>query len=331
MKEKTMKKSIQGLYLASLSALGLIAVTLRTVALITGFDFTSGYFTRKLANNISAVVAVTAIVLFATFLIYKKNYRPTVGIGMPRDYIASACVGVALIVMAAEIAISIKPSPSGKVAGVGDMITLAAAVLAAIAALYFISSVLFGKGAPRASAVFSIALMLYLVCYALLLYFDSESPINSPVKLCDQMAYVALAIFFVYETRISLARPMWRMYVVSGLSAALLSAYSAIPSLIVYFAKGEVISHTVSESILTLALFAFVLVRVISALTAEEDRENEIVGLVKNMHALRIKEIEEARASRAQCNNNEESAETEDDNYEIEIPDAKENDAQEGA
>lgn len=321
MKEKSMKKSIQALYLALLSVLGVAAVALRTAGLLSGFDFASGYFSSKLINNVSVVIVVTAVVLFFTFLIYKKDYKPSVAIGTPRDYATSACVGVALIIMAVEIAIySANAGAAQATSSIASAVTSLAALLAAVATLYFLFSVISGKGAPRASAVFSMALMLFFVFYALTLYFDAKTPINSPVKLCDQMAYIAFAVFFIYETRISLGRPIFRMYAVSGLTATLLSAYSAIPSLIVYFVRGEIISSTVSESILTLSLFAFVLVRTVSALSAEEDKENEIVGLVKALHDARTNEIEDTRATRAQYNNNEENREEENDNYEIELP-----------
>ena len=312
-----MKKSIQGLYLASLGALGALAVVLRTVALFVGFDFTTGYFTDKLLNNISVTVVVTAIVLFSTFLIYKKDYKPRVDIGAPRDYVASACVGVALVMVAFEIAFSQSnlQSAPGTV-GVGNIITAIAAALAAVAAFYFATSILFGKGAPLANAAFSIALMLYLVFYALMLYFNTLSPINSPAKLCDQMAYVSLAIFFIYETRILLERPMWRMYAVSGLCATLLSAYSALPSLIVYLVRGQVISHTISETVLTLSLFVFALIRTVSLLTAEEDKENR---------------IEAEKATRAHYDNKEENGEEKSRNYEIELPKSGVNDGTERA
>lgn len=326
MKEISMKKSIKGLYLTSLLALGALAVVLRTIALFTGFDFATGYFTEKLINNISITVVVTAVVLFATFLIYKKEYKPRVSIGQPTDYVSSGCVGVALIIVAFEIAFS---NAGATTPAIGSIVTALSAILAAVASIYFASSILFGKGAPRISAAFSIALMLYLALYALMLYFNVKSPINAPAKLCDQMAYVTLAIFFAYQTRISLDRPMWRMYVISGLTATLLSAYSAIPSLIVYLARGEVISHTVSETILTLSLFLFVLSRTLSALTAEEDKASPVVELVKKMHEERAKEIEEARVSRARYNNKEENVTEESNNYEIEIPTIIENDSTE--
>lgn len=324
-----MKKSIQGLYLASLALLGVLATALRTAALFTGYDFVSGYFTKKLINNISIVILISAIVLFATFLIYKKNFRPRVDIGSPKDFVGSACIGVALIVMAFEVLLSSKNISNTPTSNIERIVTSGCALLAAAAVFYFLFSILFRNGAPKLQGLFSMATAMFLTFYALMLYFNKVSPLNSPAKLCDQMAYMASALFFIYETRLTLRRPMWKMYVVSGLWATVLTAYSSIPSLIVYIVRGSVISHTISENVLALAIFVFCLIRVISALTAEDDCENSMVSMVKTMHKERIAELEEARVARAQYINNEENGEDENDNYEIELPATSKNDGAE--
>jgi hypothetical protein len=76
------------------------------------------------------------------------------------------------------------------------------------------------------------------------------------------MAYLFSAIFFVYETRITLGRALWKPYIIFGLITASLCAYSAIPSIILYIARGEILSLSITESILTLTLFIFSLSRV---------------------------------------------------------------------
>ena len=329
MKENTMKKSIQALYLASLAILGTLAVALRAAALLTGFDFETGYFSDKLINNISVVITVSAAVLFLTSLIYKRDCAPRVEVGSPKDYATSACVGTALVISAFEIFRMPISTPTASTPDVATIITSLATLLAAVAAFYFFFSILLGRTSPKIGAAFSMVLMLYLALYAMMLYFDKQSAINAPVKLCDQMAYLALAIFFASETRVHLARPLWRLYIASGLLAVLLSAYSSIPALIVYFVRGEIVSHTISESVLTLSLFAFCLVRIISAITADDDRESRVVAMVKKMHGERVKAIEAAAATRAQYNNNEENESEESPNYEIELPDASKSDTEE--
>ena len=71
--------------------------------------------------------------------------------------------------------------------------------------------------------------------------------------------------------------------------------------------------------------------RTVSALFAEEDRKNRVVEFIRKMHTERTKEIDEARATRAHYNNNEENGEEENDNYEIELPKPSDNDGTERA
>ena len=96
-----------------------------------------------------------------------------------------------------------------------------------------------------------------------MLYFMTETPINSVNKLTDQMAFLFAAIFFLYETRISLGTDKWRAYVSFGAIAALLCAYSSIPALLTYFIKGEVISASIEESAFVFCLFLFIMARLI--------------------------------------------------------------------
>ena len=70
-------------------------------------------------------------------------------------------------------------------------------------------------------------------------YFREDGmALNSPNKLISQMAFLLAALFFLYEARISLGREKWRGYCIFGLAALAANAYSAVPAVILYFAKG---------------------------------------------------------------------------------------------
>jgi hypothetical protein len=104
---------------------------------------------------------------------------------------------------------------------------------------------------------------LFFVSYASYLYFNTELAINAHAKSIDQLAYVFIAVFFLYETRISLKRQSWRFYVAFGYVAALMCAYSSIPSLIVYFVNGKCLSDSIYESIMTFSALIFIVVRLL--------------------------------------------------------------------
>ena len=91
------------------------------------------------------------------------------------------------------------------------------------------------------------------------------------------MAYLASAIFFLYESRISLGRDRWRLYISFGLASGLLCCYSAIPSLITYFVKGEIISDSLAETLLTLSLAVFIISKLMLIPQLYDDKRANIV------------------------------------------------------
>ena len=123
------------------------------------------------------------------------------------------------------------------------------------------------------------------------MYFDKHMhPTNSPVKIVDMLAYLFAAIFFLYESRINLGRPLWRPYVVFGLTATLLTAYSSIPTIIYYAVNNEFVSDSVYACVLTLTISLFIIARVfLTKGLASED----VCDTVRCIEALAAKREEE--------------------------------------
>ena len=96
----------------------------------------------------------------------------------------------------------------------------------------------------------------------------------------EEMAYLFAAIFFLYESRISLGREMWRPYIAFGMLSALLTAYASIPAVITYLARGEIISSTFESAIFLLALTVFIMARLFLLVSVSYD------GISKEMKAL---------------------------------------------
>ena len=154
-------------------------------------------------------------------------------------------------------------------------------VLGIFAIVHFIMTAILTEASSALRAGLGLCAVSFLALYAAYLYFSAELPINSPNKIVDQMAYLFAAVFILYEVRISLGREIWGAYVTFGLISALLTAYSAIPSLICYFAKGQTVSNSIYETALTLALFIFILARLALALRLPKDKESEFIARLK--------------------------------------------------
>ena len=105
------------------------------------------------------------------------------------------------------------------------------------------------------------------------------------------MAYLFCAMFFLFEARISLGRQKWNIYAAFGLAASALCLYSSLPSLITYFIKGELVSASLEENLLTLSLFIFITTRLAVTAMLPEDKETFSIKALRTAAEQRRSEI----------------------------------------
>ena len=292
-----MKTKRLGIYLPLLLLAIAAAVTLRTLALVRRFNFEIGYYDGHSLIFAATVTVITAALIMLSYAFLGSPRSPKMSFGGASCYLPSGAVAVSLVYLAANLAAFAKESKDrifdgGRVVSVPALLALLSAILAVISLGHFFLNVFYTERRNSARAYFSLATVLLLALYAAMLYFDTALPINSPNKVVDQMALLFAALFFLYETRISLGRGRWRGYVAFGLTASLLTAYSALPSLIVYILRGEIISHSIAETVFTLAVFIFITARMLALATAPEDRASLAV---ENMDAYAEARADEAR------------------------------------
>lgn len=320
------KNKLIDLYTVFLCIFGVLAVTLRTVACLTSLDKITMHFDDKVLINIANWAVVACLAVFASyFFAQSKDYSPVASSDNGATYIPAGLVAVAMLFMAADRAVSVRV---GEYNGQSILKGLAAAVaiLAVVSAVSFFVTVFIGKNESVAKSAFCMALVLFLCLYAAYLYFNrAVHPTNSPIKIVDQLAYLASAVFFLYETRIALGYPKWRHYIVSGFAAALLTAYSALPSLIVYFARGYVLSDSLFETVLTLTLCAYITSRVLLTKRLHSGEQCEAASRIEALAQKREQEIaDKYSAARTPAeDNNEENEVVDAENYSFDIPPVK--------
>ena len=325
---KNVSKKIS-IYQTVIFALLLGAVALRTVALFLDYDPASGYFGAKALINIGNGLLISGVLLSLTSLITLKSGKGFVAsFDTAATYIPSGVVAAALAFIGAHLFRNIVKLPEKllskeSLTDVKVLFMLALSALAVIAVGAFLLNALSTKRSDASRAGFYVAAVVFLMLYSAYLYFSTRLPINAPTKTVDQMAYMVSAIFFLYETRISLDRPVWHAYVAFGMSAALLTAYSALPSLVYYFAKGVMISDSIYECVLTLALFIFICARLILLTELQSDEHCPAARLAEiqaeNRSAARL-----AREEALACANNDNEENVEDgepSNYSMDIDD----------
>ncbi|MBQ8302005.1 MAG: hypothetical protein IJX97_00450 [Clostridia bacterium] len=323
---KSAKKTL--IYITALITVGLICVIIRTAALFTELDSEAIYFNNDTLITVSSALSV-AFALFCISYIFvaDKDLSLSASFDNAETYVPSGLVSVALVFMSMDMLGKIVKDygsvfSKANFSSVPSVLMLLVAVLAPVCIVNFFLNSFLERKENRSRAAFCMSCVAFLSIYAAYLYFSTALPMNAPNKIVDQMAYLALAVFFLYETRISLNRATWRPYIAFGLIAAHLSAYSSIPALIYYFASGVSISESVAESILTLTLSIFVTFRLLLTIKLSPTNLNPTAEAILMMSKNREKEIEDSAKVRSAdiYNYNEENKSTDtDDNYKMEL------------
>ena len=295
--EKMKKKArLLGIYLPIFIVILIATVTLKTIAALTSLN-RYGYYESSVIINIAHITIVCSVFFFLTYVwTARSGIKLLPSFSSPLNYIPAGLVSTALLFLARHLFLIAKDSFSEwyeiyriwnqNYAGLPALrpafpmlalITLICSILAIASIVYFIMSSIFEKRISARRASYGIVTLLFFSVYVAFIYFDATLPINAPNKICDQMAYLATAVFFLYETRLSMGREKWRPYIAFGFIASILTAFSSIPALIVYFVDGITISNTLYETVLTFTLFLFITMKLSLTSVLVEDKESPVV------------------------------------------------------
>ena len=251
-------------YLLLFLLLTAVTVIMRTFASFLYLD-SYGYYEGDLFSSASITVALGCLLLFTYAPVHRKDEAKIASFGGALTYVPAAPLATCLILLGVSFF-------ERKASGLSELLFPLLGILAIASALYFLFAVLYEMKICDVRAVFGMVCALFFIFYAGFLYFDPTLPINAATKLTDQVAFIAAAIFFLYETRISLGLERWHLYTAFGFIASLLCAYSSIPAIILYFFDGKTISNSIEESFVTFFLFAYIFCRTLLSLLLRSEK-----------------------------------------------------------
>jgi len=282
------KAKFYGVYMPVFLLLLPTVVILRTVACLNYLD-EFGYFISPTLITVSNAIAAAAIIFFLTYIwAARRDMALIPSFDSPASYVPCALVGVALVFLSFSLIVR----SASYTSRLSRLLVLILGFLALLSVGYFLVSALSVKRRSLKRSKYGLVTLIFLCGYIAFIYFDTSLPLNAPVKIVDIMAYLFAALFFLYEIRLSLGREKWRHYISYGFMASLLCAYSSIPSLIVYFARGQVISTSGYESILTFTLFIFITLKIFLTSTLTPDKTSPVVERLIASAAKRQEELE---------------------------------------
>ena len=288
-----------GIYILLMLAIGLVSAALRTVACLYDLDYEIGHFYNSATATAASMVLWIGVIALFTYLLISTGVSLRPSFTSPLSYVPTGITAVALLFLGARLVMDcdykalgsafsdlthgrgIQEIFLGALQLIGSAMPIILALLAVAATVHLFLGGYITREESVARGYFAVGTVIFLALYVTYLHLQKGVQINAPIKLYDQMAYLFSALFFLYEARISLGREKWGLYAAFGLAASALCLHSSIPALITYAARGELISASLEESLVTLSLFLFITTRLVVTALLPERKENSIIAALR--------------------------------------------------
>ncbi len=262
-----MKFSVKKLHLFALLGVLLFALLLtvaRTVLVLTTYDAVLGHFKPGFfADYGFALFAILGVIVFLFFVIMTREHTPRVSLeNTPFSVLASAFVAIAAFAWLLDTLFSL----AGKTETTAETVLFILSILSSLGLIAYMASVALSVSHFTLTVAMGMVTLLFCVFYAMLAYFNTAFTLNSPIKVLDQVTFLAFLLFFMAETRLRLGKRGAGLYLFCAMTAILLSAANSIPGLLYFTVKKTALLGSFMHDFLVLALFLYVLSRLIAML-----------------------------------------------------------------
>ena len=271
-----------------------VACTLRTVATFLGVD-AFGYFEHSTLYKVSAWIIVSAVVILLTLpLTYRKRRDTLVEQTTPHTFLPSLMMGMLFLFFVGEGVFALT---SEYFIPTLDKITfLLALALGLGACIYFFALAILESAINDRKANLGMTCVLFFGIYAAYLYLNVKTPRNAHIELSEEMTFIALMLYFLYEVRISLGKQKQNLYVTFALIGGILCSYCVIPTLIYYIASGCLLASSLTAFLLLCGTLAFITMRLALFEKSPTDAPIPLVEQLLTVAKAREEEVRETEA-----------------------------------
>ena len=266
-----MKFSVKKLPLFALLGVLLFALLLtvvRTVLALSAYDAVLGHFKAGFfADYGFALFAVLAVIVFLFFVIMTREHTPRVSLeSTPFSVLASAFVAIATFAWLLDTLFALV----GKTESTAETVLFILTVVSSLGLIAYMATVALSLSNLTLTVGAGMAALLFCIFYAMLAYFNTAFTLNSPIKVLDQVTFLALLLFFMAETRLRLGKRGAGLYLFCAMAALVFSAADSIPGLVYFAAKKTALVGSFMHDFLVLALFLYVLSRLFVTLSQSQ-------------------------------------------------------------
>lgn len=157
----------------------------------------------------------------------------------------------------------------------------AAVLIAAIpASVYFIITALSSKPKRNVLMLCCFSTIIWATVYLMSIYFDMSSPLNSPIRILNQLALITIMLYFTFEARYLLGKPKPRLYFPAALLAMLFISMASGSDMFLTFAGIRPSSPETVFRIAEVAVMLYITARIRSiAFLKEPDTSDKQDGV----------------------------------------------------
>ncbi len=242
--------SVDRAFVIGFAILTSAAALLRSLAFVTSFDSSVGYFDANIFTTLFHIaIALAAAGAFAYAVVAPRLSRVEICL-FPLSHKKNLSVRLGGILVAlAFAAYAIYRSISVfSVDGDGDIRTLLSIVFSVIAVPYFLLP------PTKSSAWFGLAAPVFCTLSLIIEYFDRYVPMNSPIKLMQQCTALLIVLYFLIELNELAGNPRPGRILPLGCPAVFFAVSNGISN-IVAVGIGEAVSlHYLARAVVMLVL-----------------------------------------------------------------------------
>lgn len=236
MDTQTTKRAAPRLFFIITVVLAAIATICQTIIFYKNYDETTNLYNKDafFPGIFYTAVFITVLFCAASYFIIKDNPMTRILPSADRFTIFAALLSG--LQLGASVLFNGYYYMSEIYTG---MTTLRAAVLitAVPAAVYFLLTALSRKQKRIPVILCGFCLIIWAALYLMCIYFDMTSPLNSPIRILNQLTLITVMLYFIFEIRYLLGIPKPRLYMPSALLAILFISISSISDLFLTFTR----------------------------------------------------------------------------------------------
>lgn len=236
MESKTKKPAVPKLFFMITCVLTVTAILIQTVLFINYYDENLNLYKTEITGIpkiFYMAIFISSLFCAASYFAINENERTKILPTTDRFVVfASILSGFQL---SAAVLFNIYYYLTRIYTGI-TLLRIAVLITAVPAAAYFIVTAFARRPKEKALIICGFFTIIWAALYLMCVYFDMSSPLNSPVRILEQLSLIIIMLYFVFEVRFLLLKPRPRLYLPVSLLSVLFIYLSSVPDLILTFA-----------------------------------------------------------------------------------------------